>query len=204
MRRISIRTSMAVVVFAAVGLAALRNASELWAGVMVLIALSAVGGAVLGAINLRGIERAWWQGFALFSGIYLVFTLVPSLSSQLGTTPLLDYLRSQMFESAAQVLLEAELQALLSDEQQLKATLMNMQRNLRNLNSDPAVIAATNKLLKIQGKLAANKNAGPQYEHFQRIGHSLFALLAGLLGGMIAVWFRGRRERTEADQIHVG
>ena len=69
MGRISIRASMAVVVFAAVGLAALRNASELWAGAMVLVALTAVGGAVLGAINLRGIERAWWQGFALFSGV---------------------------------------------------------------------------------------------------------------------------------------
>jgi hypothetical protein len=204
MGRISIRASMAVVVFAAVGLAALRNASELRAGAMVLVALTAVGGAVLGAINLRGIERAWWQGFALFSGIYLVFALIPSLSSQLGTTHLLDHLRNQMFESASQVLQEAELKALLGDEQVLKASLLNMQRNLRNFNSDPGVIATTNTLLKIQGKLAANKNAGPQYEHFQRIGHSLFALLAGVLGGMIAARFHGTQGRAEAERIRVG
>ena len=31
-----------------------------------------------------------------------------------------------------------------------------------------------------------------------RVGHSLFALLAGLIGGTVGVWFWGRRERAEA------
>ena len=33
----------------------------------------------------------------------------------------------------------------------------------------------------------------PSYEHFQSVGHSLFALLAGLLGGAVAVWFCARQ-----------
>jgi hypothetical protein len=33
---------------------------------------------------------------------------------------------------------------------------------------------------------------------FQRVGHCLFALLAGLAGGTIAGWFYARRERGEA------
>jgi hypothetical protein len=35
-------------------------------------------------------------------------------------------------------------------------------------------------------------------EEFGRVGHSLFALLAGLVGGTVAVWFYERRERQEA------
>ena len=77
MRRFSIRTLMAVVVVSAVGLAALRNANEVWADVMCLAALAAVGSAMLGAMFLRRREQAWSAGFALFSGSYLVFAFVP-------------------------------------------------------------------------------------------------------------------------------
>jgi hypothetical protein len=54
MRRFTIRTLMSAIVVSAIGLAALRNASDLWAGFMLLVALAAVGVAVLGAIILRG------------------------------------------------------------------------------------------------------------------------------------------------------
>jgi hypothetical protein len=33
-----------------------------------------------------------------------------------------------------------------------------------------------------------------QLADFRRVGHSLFALLAGLLGGTFAVWFYGKRQ----------
>ena len=42
MRRLSIRTLMALIAGSAVGLAALRNASELWARVMMMLALGLV------------------------------------------------------------------------------------------------------------------------------------------------------------------
>ena len=71
MHRLSIRTLMAVIVVSGVGLAALKNANELWAGIMLLAILIIVGMAILGAILLRGRDRAWWLGFALFTGGYL-------------------------------------------------------------------------------------------------------------------------------------
>jgi hypothetical protein len=43
MRRFSIPTLMAFVLVSAVGLAALRNANDLWVGMMILLALTAVG-----------------------------------------------------------------------------------------------------------------------------------------------------------------
>jgi hypothetical protein len=45
--RVSISTLMSFVLISAVGLAALRNASEVWAGMMLLAAMAAVGAAVL-------------------------------------------------------------------------------------------------------------------------------------------------------------
>jgi hypothetical protein len=46
---------MAFILASAIGLAALRNANDLWAGAMFLVALAAVGIAVLGAVILRTI-----------------------------------------------------------------------------------------------------------------------------------------------------
>ena len=98
MRRLSIRAIMAVVVMSAIGLAALRNANELWAGMMLLTTLAMLGIATLGIIFLRAKERAWWAGFALFAGSYLAGTSLPWLSGtfrhQLGTTYILRELHA--------------------------------------------------------------------------------------------------------------
>src|SRR3954451_23074823 len=106
MRRLSIRSLMAFIVAAAVGLAALRNANELWAGMLLLVALAAVGFALMGAAILRGKERHWWAGFAFFGGAGLALTVGPwrgdTFRPQLGTTHLLDRLRQLMFASGLQ------------------------------------------------------------------------------------------------------
>ncbi len=101
MRRFSIRTLMAVVLFCAVGVAALRNASHLWAALMLLVALGCVGVAVLSAAILRGKERYWWAGFALFTGGYLVgLAFAPwsseSFGARMGATYLLGELYSHV------------------------------------------------------------------------------------------------------------
>ena len=49
--------------------------------------------------------------------------------------------------------------------------------------------------MDLDQKIADIKNA-PIEEQFQRIGHSLITFLAALLGGTVAVWFRGRREHA--------
>ena len=65
--RFSIRTLMAVIVVSAVGLAGLRNANELWAGMLLIVALAAIGISVLGILMLRGKDQVLCVGFALFS-----------------------------------------------------------------------------------------------------------------------------------------
>lgn len=90
MRRVSIRRVMAFVLVSAIGLAALKNASDLWAGMMLLLAFAVIGTALMAAVILRGQERRWWAGFAFFGGGYLALAFAPWLSDtfrrQLGTT----------------------------------------------------------------------------------------------------------------------
>ena len=76
MHRSSIRTLMIFVLVAGVGLAALRNASDLWAGIMLLVALASVSGMLLafGALALPSgallpLEALdpWWYVLALLA-----------------------------------------------------------------------------------------------------------------------------------------
>jgi hypothetical protein len=225
MRRFSIRTLMAFILVAAVGLAALRNANELWAGMMVIVALGAVGVAVLGAVFLRGKERAWWIGFAFFGGGYLALAVGPWLSDtfqpQLGTTHLLRYVHSEVTASPPA-------QGSIAALQQQRADLRLLVKSLMDSGGDPLAIAALSRQLAranaavkqgqtstISGSLSfdpASDTTGPpvnrwrsflpgaaNHDSFQRVGHSLFALLAGLVGGMVATWFYAKRERVEAE-----
>jgi hypothetical protein len=84
MRRFSIGSLMALVLICASSLAALRNASDLWAGLMTLVALASVGVSVMGAVILRGREQHWWAGFAFFGGGYLALTLAPVVSTEIA------------------------------------------------------------------------------------------------------------------------
>ncbi len=195
MRRFSIRTLMAFIVLAAVGLAALRNANEDWAGMMLLTALSAVGVAVLGASLMRGRERAWWLGFAVFGGGYLSLSVGPWVGDpfrqQLVTTHWIGQLRDLLFESNAG--------ALRLEKQELETELARLRQATPKFKYDPVVATMTNNLRSIQSQLTASKYAGLRYDEFQRVGHCLFAQMSGLLGGMVATWFLARRERGGSD-----
>lgn len=203
MRRFSIRSLMALIVVAAIGLAALRNANGLWAGMLLLLALAAIGSAVMGAVILRGKERYWSAGFAFFAGCYLVLAIGPWLSSwyssRIGTTYLLNQLRHRMFASDVETLSDSEAESLSLREQQLEADLARVREESRDPNDASRVLALATRLQAIRVKLTTNQNAAPRRADFQDVGHSLFALLAGLVGGTVAVWFSLRRERRGSD-----
>jgi hypothetical protein len=86
--RFPIAGLMLAVLVVALGLAALRNASEVWAGVMFLFTCAVLCLAIVGAICRDGPRRAWWLGFSLFGWGYLLLSLWSTVS--LPTMALLD------------------------------------------------------------------------------------------------------------------
>ena len=193
MRRFSVRTLMVFVIIFAIGLAALRNGNDLWAAAMLFIALVAVGTAVLGFIIMRGQEREWWRGFGVFCAGYLVLTFAPGFSTAvmplLPTTQLLDHVHSQFIASTSQARLPQILwwqhARALAEVDRFKAE----NRGPGDRELDSAMRVLMNLETQLQG--AADQR------DFLRVGHSLFALLAGLLGGTIAARFSARRVRGE-------
>lgn len=101
--RFSIAGLMAIVSIVAVGIAALRNASVLWASVTFTLAVVMMLAAVVGVAARRGRGRVVWFGFAVFGWAYLAaaFGPWPWLNNQglrpppLLSTELLNYFLSQ-------------------------------------------------------------------------------------------------------------
>ena len=203
MRRISIRSLMGFVVVSAIGLAALRGANELWAAVMLTIAFGSVAAAVLGALIFRERPRYGWAGFAVFSGGYLILAVGPGLSDvfrpHLATTYLLKYVQAQVAASS-NALAQGEA------ERALLAKLIAIR-----IPNSPDHVSLTERLaaldIEIEEERASQTNGGRwrsllpgavNQDEFLCVGHSLFALLAGFLGGTIARWFYAKGEGAES------
>ncbi|MGZ3413087.1 MAG: hypothetical protein ACXWNX_04645 [Isosphaeraceae bacterium] len=84
--RFSIASLLLVVLFVAVGFAALRESNETWNSGVFTLTLAALLISILLAIHRTESRRAFWIGFALFGWIYLGLSLVPSIEYRLLTT----------------------------------------------------------------------------------------------------------------------
>jgi hypothetical protein len=194
MRRISIRTLMVLIAGSAVGLAALRNANEVWARVMMMLVVGLVCVAGLRAILLRGRERAWWLGFAVLGCTYLCASLSP-LRSRLSTTHLLEYVHARVVSSSIATfdVSRADQDSLLFRIVMIDGTANSRTVSNSVYHSTPGedILATMEPANRWRSALPGAANRDP----FLRIGHSLFALLIGMVGGTVAAWFWGRRER---------
>jgi hypothetical protein len=96
--RFSLATLMAIVLLAALGLVALRNASALWANATFTATLTLLLCAVLGLILRRHHARAFWLGFALFGWTYVLLVNAPWLQTHLASRLITDTLLSGLHE----------------------------------------------------------------------------------------------------------
>src|SRR5262249_4161682 len=101
MRRFSIRSLSAFVIVSAVGLAALRNANEWWAGAMLLGTPLLFGVALIAALCGRERSRAGRLGFAILGGGYLALAFFAQDLTKLPTTRLLLYVHEQVNPSVS-------------------------------------------------------------------------------------------------------
>lgn len=185
--RVSIFGLMGVVLICAVGVAALRAASALWAGGVLLLTLTVLGVTLLGAIFRRGARRAFWVGFALFGWGYLILACGPWFGQEvrpnLATSLVFDMVYARMHAVSTG-------EASVDYDGDGRADLVLAQGPL----TMPGMTIAYTSIPWLPG-------ARP----FARIGHCLFALLAGGLGGMLGRFFFTPRDDeggTEVEGSH--
>jgi hypothetical protein len=166
MRRFSIRSLMAFIIIAAIGLAAIRSGSAAGAGVMFSITFFAMIAAFLGIALGRGMRRVFWLGFATLGWSYLLLMYVPWLYGQAG-----------------RFLLAPNLFATLEE------TLQTQSQGSSGLQSIPiGVLAGSAAGGGFGGEPVIP--AGPdELSDFVRIGVAIEALLWAFLGGWSACYF---------------
>lgn len=179
--RFTIANLLGVVLFVAIAFAALREATDLWESGLFTLTLGLLATAVLLAIHRTRERRAYWLGFALFGAVYLVASLVPLIESRLLTTKGLAYL-------AAQIPRRDRFLSFIWDV---------------STSSNPSGPGGPNGSLPTVGYAATSPPQGAVQvwqassgiflarpfgasENFLQIGHSLFTLLAALVGGFLS------------------
>jgi hypothetical protein len=200
MRRIrfNIASLLVVVLVLGVGFAALRESSEIWESGLFTLTLAVLLASILLAIHRSEARRAFWIGFAVFGWIYLGFSWVPAIEYRLLTTKALAFLDSKV-PGRSQGLFTVRLTGIGtgasgSQVQNLAITVDGTQLAASNEGVVGLRDATTGKVL---GRWIGTT------ENFIRIGHSLFVLLAGWLGGLLSrrLWRASRspQESTAVD-----
>jgi len=209
MKQSSVAGLMGLIVACAIGLAALRGANELWAGLLSLLTTALLGVAILNVIHREGLARARWIGFLVFAGGYLMLTCGPwssdGFGSGLATTQIFVSIHERVRPNP--VIGTDPYERLNLQRDQLLQKLNRTRAVVRNVNTDPSVKNIQNQLATVDRKIAAmlGPNSGSpnrwrtllpgaadRYQ-FLQVGHCLFALIAGWCGAALS-WriHRGR------------
>jgi hypothetical protein len=178
--RFTIAGLLGVITVLGIGLAALREASDLWDSGLFTLTLGVLLVAVLLAVHRREDRRAFWFGFTLCGWGYMALSLVPSIEPRLLTTKALAYLDAQVPGQALGFTIRLTESGSGSSINQVVGLAFSPDGRRIASSSQGRVglwDAATGRLLAtIPGTT----------ENFIRIGHSLFALLAAWAGGLVS------------------
>jgi hypothetical protein len=200
MRRFSIGTLVAVIVISAISFAGLRNADDTWARMMTILALTNISMGVVWARTLRGRERAWWFGLGAVGSTYLVVSFSP-LTHRLYTTDLLDFVHDKVVAST--VLHYTSW----SDRDTVCFMVVYDDGAVRIIEVPASVVnsISTDDLhASFEPVLNRWRFALPgarDRSSFRRVGHSLFSMLAGLIGATAFSWIFRRRECVFAARM---
>jgi hypothetical protein len=175
--RFTIASLLVVVFFVAVGFAGLREANESWDSGLFSLTIAVLLLSIVLAIHRAEKRRAFWLGFALFGTAYLALTLVRSVEPRLITTKTLAYLESKVPGRSVTSIVVSSLRI----RGTASGAFGNDIQNLKLAADGNQVVglwdATTSKLL---GGWSGTS------ENFIRIGHSLFVLLVGWIGGQLS------------------
>lgn len=182
--RMSTSELMLLVTLLAIGLTALRQRSETWAGILLLATVGMLCISVLGVLYRNGAQRAWWVGFCLFGWGYLTLISLPATRATLPTTSLLAYAHAKLEPPDFQ-----------GEIVHVTSTGTGSVRLASNsgqvLVSDEMWLERDEISMIWRGTIGCSF---PDRQCFLVVGHFLFTWLAALLGAFAAGWFHRTRK----------
>ena len=192
--RFTIANLLVVVLFVAVGFAGLRESSDLWESGLLTLTLGALLISILLAVHRAESRRAFGIGFALFGWIYLGLTFMPSIESRLITNKALAYLDSKVPRRSV-VLYDI----LISGTGSVWPS--NQVQNVAFTSAGERLVSSSQGQVRLWDATTGRLLGGwsGTTENFVRIGHSLFALLVGWLGGQLSRRMCAASRHTEVS-----
>jgi hypothetical protein len=199
--RFNIANLLVIILVLGVGFAALRESSDLWESGIFTVTLGILLLSILLAVYGSESKRAFWRGFALFGWAYVGLTLMPSIESRLITTKALAYLDSKVPGRS----LGGWILAVSGGSG--SGSPSNQAQSVAFTRSGSQVAISSHGQVRLwdatTGKLLSGWSGTT--ENFVRIGHSLFALLVGWLGGQLSCRLcRVSRQAAASTAVEAG
>jgi hypothetical protein len=207
--RFNIASLLVIILFLGVGFAALRESSDLWENGIFSALLGILLFSILIAVHRTQQRRAFWLGFALFGSAYLGLTLMPSIEPRLITTKTLALLDPRVPPSIpAGTYFDYD-----NDGKMDLYVANNSQQNALYLNKgnatfeDVTAVAGLNSggihpwFTNILARPSLTGSIGTT-ENFVRIGHSLVALIAAFLGGLISRYLFAKNQEPDSVPVN--
>lgn len=194
--RLSIAGLMAVIVLIAVGFAALRNPTVLWASLIFTATVAFLATAILGSIARRGRARMTWAGVAVFGWAYLAMSFGPFPNGNgVDCPPFPTQAVNDSVKQAMQRAEEVRFQQgavsgfyVQSDSPPQGEAILPY----RVPNPSPAGVPVPVAFPPPPGMPLH----AVDWKNHRRIGHSLGAILFGLIGAVVGRTLTGRDEPT--------
>jgi hypothetical protein len=195
--RFHLGTLVILVLVLGVSFAALRESNDAWDSGVFTLALAALLVSILIAIHRTEKRRAFWLGFALFGAAYLGLSLFSSIESRLITTKALTYLDSKVLRSMTRA--DALYDLLVVNGQPNTLYLDKGNGTFQDVTASAGL--SPGNQLAVNGRLSFNVSSGPTRTavDFVRIGHSLLALIAGVVGGQLSRRLYGKGREPVRD-----
>lgn len=215
--RFTIGGLLALIVLSGVAFAAFRSPTPLWANAFYTTALVMLMAAVLNVIFARGARQRFWVGYLVCGGGYFLVCFLPALKDdmplRLVTTPALEWLHARtvpapsqtrqintIWVTAAQGVTTTANSTPIAIDLDVSgqpstaiANQVGVNRNAtlsyRLTSAGPNSLAAWTAVEPPDGVGLGLGNITLQTSlSYRRLGHSLFAVLFGVVGGLMARW----------------
>ena len=179
MLRFSVASLLLFVFFAAVGSAALANPTDLWRQITVTLTVATLLFAALAAAYSRGASRTFAGGLALAGWLYFILAFVGAFG-----------LRDNLLTDTA--------------VEWIAVTIHGDQAGIGSGPSSSWLDLANDEFEQFvwftqgNGRFAM-RQPGTPIANLIVIGHALWAIVVGCLGGMVAAWF-GSRKRGKLEE----